>query len=169
FVIIIQFWESERSPSSSYAKYLLLGPLGNQFCSWKQPKPPSPKSIWGRGRNKPFHLFSLSKSHPHQKRLTTTSIISLHKPNHPHPPSSTTTMMWEREYDEHHHHHHTASLKPKDYYKILEVDYDVDDNAICSNYICLALKWHPDKQKDHNSATSMFQDINKAYQVKIGL
>ncbi|TQE06892.1 hypothetical protein C1H46_007530 [Malus baccata] len=29
--------------------------------------------------------------------------------------------------------------KPKDYYKILEVDYDANDDAIRSNYIRLAL------------------------------
>ncbi|KAE9605943.1 hypothetical protein Lal_00025347 [Lupinus albus] len=55
--------------------------------------------------------------------------------------------------------------KPKDYYKILEVDYDATDDTIRSNYIRLALKWHPDKQKGHDSATSRFQDINEAYQV----
>ncbi|TQD93402.1 hypothetical protein C1H46_020991 [Malus baccata] len=54
--------------------------------------------------------------------------------------------------------------KPKDYYKILEVDYDANDDAIRSNYIRLALKWHPDKHKDQNSATSRFQEINEAYQ-----
>ncbi|XP_022146055.1 uncharacterized protein LOC111015284 isoform X2 [Momordica charantia] len=26
-------------------------------------------------------------------------------------------------------------------------------------------KWHPDKKKDHDSATSRFQEINEAYQV----
>ncbi|XP_039069170.1 dnaJ homolog subfamily B member 6-A-like isoform X2 [Hibiscus syriacus] len=53
------------------------------------------------------------------------------------------------------------------YYKILEVDCDATEDAIRSNYIRLALKWHPDKQKDDgNGATSRFQEINKAYQVK---
>ncbi|XP_021912219.1 uncharacterized protein LOC110825970 [Carica papaya] len=55
--------------------------------------------------------------------------------------------------------------KPKDYYKILEVDYDATDDAIRSNYIRLALKWHPDKHKDGDSSTSRFQEINEAYQV----
>ncbi|XP_017980882.1 PREDICTED: dnaJ homolog subfamily B member 3 [Theobroma cacao] len=56
--------------------------------------------------------------------------------------------------------------KPKDYYKILEVDFDATDDAIRSNYIRLALKWHPDKQKDNgNSATFRFQEINEAYQI----
>ncbi|GKV09457.1 hypothetical protein SLEP1_g20956 [Rubroshorea leprosula] len=55
--------------------------------------------------------------------------------------------------------------KPKDYYKILEVDYDATEDAIRTNYIRLALKWHPDKQKGEDSATSRFQEINEAYQV----
>ncbi|KAF5456025.1 hypothetical protein F2P56_025541 [Juglans regia] len=59
----------------------------------------------------------------------------------------------------------SALSKPKDYYKILEVDYDATDDAIRSNYIRLALKWHPDKKKDQDSATSRFQEINEAYQV----
>nr|XP_027093867.1 uncharacterized protein LOC113714280 [Coffea arabica] len=56
--------------------------------------------------------------------------------------------------------------KPKDYYRILEVDYDATEEAIRSNYIRLALKWHPDKQKDQDCATSIFQEINEAYQVR---
>lgn len=55
--------------------------------------------------------------------------------------------------------------KPKDYYKILEVDFDATDEAIRSNYIRLALKWHPDKLKGEEAATSKFQEINEAYQV----
>ncbi|XP_057973930.1 uncharacterized protein LOC131161921 [Malania oleifera] len=53
----------------------------------------------------------------------------------------------------------------KDYYKILEVDYDATEDTIRSNYIRLALKWHPDKRKDQDNTTSIFQDINEAYQV----
>ncbi|CAK9179486.1 unnamed protein product [Ilex paraguariensis] len=58
----------------------------------------------------------------------------------------------------------SVASKPKDYYRILEVDYDATEEAIRSNYIRLALKWHPDKQKDQDSATSRFQEINEAYQ-----
>ncbi|WOL08764.1 hypothetical protein Cni_G17517 [Canna indica] len=54
--------------------------------------------------------------------------------------------------------------QPKDYYKILEVDFDANEEAIRSNYIRLALKWHPDKKKEE-SATSKFQEINEAYKV----
>ncbi|XAR48512.1 hypothetical protein NMG60_11031360 [Bertholletia excelsa] len=55
--------------------------------------------------------------------------------------------------------------KPRDYYRILEVDYDATEDVIRANYIRLALKWHPDKQRDQDSATSRFQEINEAYQV----
>ncbi|XP_021857002.1 uncharacterized protein [Spinacia oleracea] len=55
--------------------------------------------------------------------------------------------------------------KPKDYYRILEVDYDATEDSIRSNYIRLALKWHPDKQKGEDGSTSKFQEINEAYQV----
>ncbi|XP_039114884.1 chaperone protein DnaJ-like [Dioscorea cayenensis subsp. rotundata] len=56
-------------------------------------------------------------------------------------------------------------LKPKDYYQILEVGSDASDETIRSNFIRLALKWHPDKRKDEAGATSRFQQINEAYQV----
>ncbi|XP_058088146.1 uncharacterized protein LOC131235055 isoform X2 [Magnolia sinica] len=55
--------------------------------------------------------------------------------------------------------------QPKDYYRILEVDYDATEDTIRSNYIRLALKWHPDKRNDEDSATSRFQEINEAYKV----
>ncbi|CAL9041720.1 unnamed protein product [Musa banksii] len=38
------------------------------------------------------------------------------------------------------------------------------EEAIRSNFIRLALKWHPDKKRENN-ATSRFQDINEAYKV----
>ncbi|KAL3713960.1 hypothetical protein ACJRO7_005990 [Eucalyptus globulus] len=56
-------------------------------------------------------------------------------------------------------------LPPKDYYKILEVDYDATDDKIRLNYRKLALKWHPDKHKDDGAVTSKFQEINEAYSV----
>ncbi|KAJ4965412.1 hypothetical protein NE237_017261 [Protea cynaroides] len=55
--------------------------------------------------------------------------------------------------------------KGKDYYKILEVDYNATEDSIRSNYIRLALQWHPDKRKGEDSATSRFQEINEAYRV----
>ncbi|CAL5364776.1 unnamed protein product [Camellia sinensis] len=53
----------------------------------------------------------------------------------------------------------------KDYYKVLEVDYDATDEKIKLNYRKLALKWHPDKHKGDNAVTAKFQQINEAYTV----
>ncbi|XP_042061317.1 dnAJ-like protein slr0093 isoform X4 [Salvia splendens] len=63
-----------------------------------------------------------------------------------------------------------SNLKPptptyKDYYTILQVDYDATDHNIRLNYRKLALKWHPDKHKGDAAATSIFQEINEAYSV----
>ncbi|XP_026401627.1 uncharacterized protein LOC113297393 isoform X2 [Papaver somniferum] len=51
----------------------------------------------------------------------------------------------------------------KDYYKVLEVDYDATDEKIRINYLKLALKWHPDKHKGNDAVTVKFQEINEAY------
>ncbi|KAG9454484.1 hypothetical protein H6P81_007388 [Aristolochia fimbriata] len=53
----------------------------------------------------------------------------------------------------------------KDYYKVLEVDYDATEEAIKSSYRRLALKWHPDKHKGDSEVTAKFQEINEAYKV----
>ncbi|XP_038724347.1 chaperone protein DnaJ isoform X2 [Tripterygium wilfordii] len=56
------------------------------------------------------------------------------------------------------------SIAAKDYYKILEVDYDATDENIRLNYLKLAL-WHPDKHKSDSAVTAKFQEINEAYRV----
>ncbi|KAK3229374.1 hypothetical protein Dsin_001255 [Dipteronia sinensis] len=53
----------------------------------------------------------------------------------------------------------------KDYYKILEVDYDATDEKIRLNYRKLALKWHPDKHNGDSDVTAKFQEINEAYKM----
>ncbi|KAL5973867.1 hypothetical protein ACLOJK_030525 [Asimina triloba] len=70
----------------------------------------------------------------------------------------------------------------KDYYKVLEVDYDATEEKIRLNYRRLALvsalipilmilsllnalKWHPDKHKGDSTVTAKFQEINEAYKV----
>jgi preprotein translocase subunit Sec63 len=53
----------------------------------------------------------------------------------------------------------------KDYYKVLGVEYDAGEDSIRTNYLRLALKWHPDKHGDANAATLKFQEINEAYRV----
>ncbi|ONK72186.1 uncharacterized protein A4U43_C04F16670 [Asparagus officinalis] len=59
----------------------------------------------------------------------------------------------------------TATDPQKDYYKVLEVDYDATDEAIRLSYRKLALKWHPDKHQGNSDVTSRFQEINEAYRV----
>ncbi|KAI9110577.1 hypothetical protein K1719_018443 [Acacia pycnantha] len=55
--------------------------------------------------------------------------------------------------------------KSKDFYKVLEVDYDATDENIKFNYRRLALKWHPDKHTGDSAVTAKFQEINEAYSV----
>ncbi|XP_058768563.1 ERBB-3 BINDING PROTEIN 1-like, partial [Vicia villosa] len=51
----------------------------------------------------------------------------------------------------------------KDYYKMMEIDYDATDEDIRLNYRRLALKCHPDKHNHDTSVTAQFQQINEAY------
>ncbi|KAL0887766.1 hypothetical protein Bca101_011749 [Brassica carinata] len=62
---------------------------------------------------------------------------------------------------------HDKSPPTKDYYKVLEVDYDATEDLIRLNYRKLALKWHPDKHKGDTAAKEKFIEINEAYNVLI--
>ena len=51
-----------------------------------------------------------------------------------------------------------------DYYKILGVPSNADDETIKKAYKKLALKWHPDRhQDDKEEAEKMFKEIGEAY------
>ena len=53
-----------------------------------------------------------------------------------------------------------------DYYEILGVSKDADEKTIKKSYRKLAMKWHPDRNKDNNEeATQKFQEINQAFAV----
>lgn len=52
----------------------------------------------------------------------------------------------------------------KDYYKILEVAKDADENAIKKAYRKLAIKHHPDKNPNDDEAAERFKDIGEAYE-----
>ena len=53
-----------------------------------------------------------------------------------------------------------------DHYKILEVDKNADEEAIRKSYKRLALKYHPDRNKDNQEeATQKFKKISEAYDV----
>lgn len=57
--------------------------------------------------------------------------------------------------------------RPKDYYKVLGVNRNVDEKKLKSAYRKLALKWHPDKHKDESKdeATTKFTEISQAYEI----
>lgn len=52
----------------------------------------------------------------------------------------------------------------KDYYKILEVPKDADDNAIKKSYRKQAIRFHPDKNPGNEEAEAKFKDISEAYE-----
>ena len=52
------------------------------------------------------------------------------------------------------------------YYDVLEIAHDADDQAIKKAYMKLSLKYHPDRNPQNlEEATSTFQEINAAYEV----
>lgn len=53
----------------------------------------------------------------------------------------------------------------KDYYKVLGVPRDADDQTIKSAFRKLARKYHPDLAKDDPQAEAHFKEVNEAYQV----
>lgn len=53
-----------------------------------------------------------------------------------------------------------------DYYKILQVDKNANDEDLKKAYRKLAMKWHPDKNPDNKKeAESKFKKISEAYEV----
>ena len=54
----------------------------------------------------------------------------------------------------------------RDYYQILGVSKDADDNALKKAYRKQAMRWHPDKNQDNKSeAEAKFKDISEAFEV----
>ena len=53
----------------------------------------------------------------------------------------------------------------KDYYKILEVDKSASPEDIKKAYRKLAMKYHPDRNKDNKAAEAKFKEISEAYAV----
>lgn len=56
-------------------------------------------------------------------------------------------------------------MEYKDYYKILGVDKNTDQNEIKKAYRKLAKKYHPDLNEGDEKAQEKFKDINEAYEV----
>ena len=53
----------------------------------------------------------------------------------------------------------------KDYYNILNISKDASLDEIKKSYRKLALKYHPDKNKDNEESTKKFQEITEAYSI----
>lgn len=53
----------------------------------------------------------------------------------------------------------------RDYYEILGVDRNVDENALKKAYRKLAMKYHPDRNPDNKEAEEKFKEVNEAYEV----
>ena len=51
----------------------------------------------------------------------------------------------------------------KDYYKILGVSQSASNDELKKAFRSLAKKYHPDRNKDDESAKAKFQDVNEAY------
>ncbi|MBN2419072.1 MAG: DnaJ domain-containing protein [Deltaproteobacteria bacterium] len=56
-------------------------------------------------------------------------------------------------------------MSGKDYYKILGVSKTATDEEIKKAYRKLAMKYHPDRNKDDKTAESRFKDVSEAYAV----
>ncbi|OOM75199.1 chaperone protein DnaJ [Clostridium puniceum] len=53
----------------------------------------------------------------------------------------------------------------KDYYKILNLSVNSNNDEIKKAFRSLAKKYHPDRNKDDKEALTKFQEINEAYEV----
>ena len=58
-----------------------------------------------------------------------------------------------------------ADLKSDNYYKILGISKTADKNTIKKAYRKLAVKYHPDKNKNDPNAAELFKKINQAYSI----
>ncbi len=56
-------------------------------------------------------------------------------------------------------------MAKQDYYEVLGVARDADDDKLKSAFRKLAMKWHPDKNPGDNDCEHRFKEINEAYDV----
>mmetsp|Transcript_21446 Transcript_21446/g.24295 ORF Transcript_21446/g.24295 Transcript_21446/m.24295 type:complete len:190 (-) Transcript_21446:288-857(-) len=58
-----------------------------------------------------------------------------------------------------------SKIGKKSLYDVLDVSDDAAPEEIRSAYKKLALKWHPDKNKEHPEAKERFQEVSEAYAI----
>ena len=56
-------------------------------------------------------------------------------------------------------------MSKRDYYEVLGVGRDADENTIKRAYRKLAMKYHPDRNPDNQEAAERFREITEAYEV----
>lgn len=56
----------------------------------------------------------------------------------------------------------------KDYYKILEVPRNADEDAVKKAYKKMALKWHPDRNSGSEEASQKFKEVRACPSVSKG-
>ena len=56
-------------------------------------------------------------------------------------------------------------MSKRDYYEVLGVDKNADNNAIKRAYRKLAMKYHPDRNPDDEKAAEAFREVTEAYEV----
>ncbi|WP_108649875.1 molecular chaperone DnaJ [Dongshaea marina] len=56
-------------------------------------------------------------------------------------------------------------MSKRDYYEILGLDRDADERAIKKSYKRLAMKYHPDRNKNDAGAEEKFKEVKEAYEI----
>jgi len=56
-------------------------------------------------------------------------------------------------------------VSKRDYYEVLGVAKDADENTIKRAYRKMAMKYHPDRNPDDNAAAESFREVTEAYEV----
>src|SRR5512134_3975390 len=56
-------------------------------------------------------------------------------------------------------------MAKRDYYEVLGVNRDADEEAMKKAYRKLAMKWHPDRNPDNPKAEEHFKEAKEAYEV----
>src|SRR5881392_1831397 len=58
-----------------------------------------------------------------------------------------------------------GSMAKRDYYEVLGLNRDAAEEDIKKSYRRLAMKWHPDRNRDHPKAEEHFKEAKEAYEV----
>ena len=56
-------------------------------------------------------------------------------------------------------------MAKRDYYEVLGVARDADEDALKKAYRKLAMKWHPDRNRGDKEAEAKFKELNEAYDI----